>query len=359
MLREGLEDVDDAVEPGVCQPVDAVGQDGEGQALLRECSRAGDEALEAAGMADAGPGALAPRDRAEPVMPPEAAFGVRPEPAGHLAAAERGEEIGRGGGVDLGEEPGDVGGRRDKAGGGGHGVAGVVGGDDDPLADGVAPAMTLGHRPGPEPEIGRGLFQPGTSDDLARDPVGIRLARHLLDDEAEEREAVVGILEALRGRIGRRERKIGEEFFLREIGPAIGELARIEPVAHEAGAVRDELGHRHAGDVGMEAVDIGADAVVEPQSPGLGEAEQSGGGEGLGMGGDAEAVARRQRFARREVGAAEGGLQDDVASAGHGDGAAGLIVMAPLELHPTRNVIQCGGEPGFHRLAVFAADEGS
>ena len=47
----------------------------------------------------------------------------------------------------------------------------------------------------------------------------------------------------------------------------------------------------------MQPVDEAADLVVEPQAAFLDEAQDAGGGEALGMGGDAEAVARRQGLA--------------------------------------------------------------
>lgn len=209
--------------------------------------------------------------------------------------------------------------------------------------------MAFRHRPGPEGDVGLGLRQPGRRDDLAGDPVGIGLSRDRLDDEAEQAEAVIGIFQALRARENRRPREIGEQLVLAQIGLAIEELARVYAVPQETGAVGKQLGQRHRRNVWVQALDIGAGPVVEPQAPLLDEAQGTRSGEALRMRGDAEAVARRQRLAGCKIGAAERSFQHDLALAGDRDRATGLVMEPALEFEPACDIVERGGQPGLHR----------
>ena len=96
--------------------------------------------------------------------------------------------------------------------------------------------------------VGMRLLKPGGVDDLALDPGGERLAGDGLDHQADEAEAVVGILEARVGLDrGRRPQSAISSSRVGE-GAPIRELAGILAVADDAGAVRQKLPERRAGD---------------------------------------------------------------------------------------------------------------
>ena len=88
--------------------------------------------------------------------------------------------------------------------------------------------------------------------------------------------------------------------------------------------------------------------VVELELALLAQLHDAGGGEALRMRGDAEAVARRERFAGVEIGGAEGALQHDLAAMRDRDDAARLLRGLHLEFEPARDVVERGGEPAVH-----------
>jgi hypothetical protein len=77
----------------------------------------------------------------------------------------------------------------------------------------------------------------------------------------------------------------------------------------------------------------------------LAQLQDAGGGEALGMRGDAKAMARRQRLAGRQIGVAEGALEHDPAAMGDRDDAARLLGHAHLERQPFRDVFQRAAQP--------------
>src|SRR5262249_17908786 len=152
------------------------------------------------------------------------------------------------------------------------------------------------------------FLQPGSLDDLALDPGRIGLARDPLDYEAKQREAVVGIFEARVGFDRRRQLEFSEQLGLVEIGPGVDELPGIGTVPGEAGTVREELRKARLCDPRMQPRYIAADRIIEPQFALFAQLHQARGGKGLGVGGDAKAMARRQLFAAVEIGTAERAL---------------------------------------------------
>src|SRR6185437_2679412 len=176
-----------------------------------------------------------------------------------------------------------------------------------------------------------GLFEPGRLDDLAPDPRRVILAGQRLDDEPGQREAVVGILEPRVALDRRAAGEIAADLRDAEKGPPIEPLAAIGAVAHEPGAVREELSDRRLGDRLVQVADMLADGIVEPQPALLAQLHDARGGEALRMRGDAEAVARRQRQVLHQIGMAESALEDNPAALGDGDGATRLPGLAHLE----------------------------
>jgi hypothetical protein len=68
------------------------------------------------------------------------------------------------------------------------------------------------------------------------------------------------------------------------------------------------------------------------------------------VGGDAEAVARRQRDIAAKIGMADGEIEHYLAPMRNGDGAAGLLRLPHLELKPARDIVQRRADPFFHGL---------
>jgi hypothetical protein len=197
--------------------------------------------------------------------------------------------------------------------------------------------------------VGKRFLEPGRIDDLALKPRTIGFARNALDDRAEQRVAVVGVLEArvalerrgrlqVRGKLGRAQE-----------GAAPGELPAVGPVAHYAAAVRKQLGKRHPPQRRMQPLDVPPDRVVQPQPAFLAQLHHGGRGKALRMRSDPEAVSGRKAHALRQVGVAEGRFQNDLALVGSGHRAARLFVVAQLELEPAREVVQRGVHPLRHR----------
>lgn len=104
----------------------------------------------------------------------------------------------------------------------------------------------------------------------------------------------------------------------------------------------EQLCDRRLGNARMQVADILADGVVEPQLALLAQFQDAGGGEALGVRGDAKAVPRRQLFAGVEIGKAEGMLGDDFAAMGDRDDEARLLRSDQLKLDPRADVVDRG-----------------
>ena len=151
--------------------------------------------------------------------------------------------------------------------------------------------------------------------------VGVGLAGGRLDHGAEQREADVGVLEALVARAARRRRRrrCGRSVAASGNGrtscqwspsrpsrtsppPWASSSRSVTPASRRCRQRRQPL----------------PDRVVEAQHAALGEAHDGRGRERLGVRGDAEAVVGRQGRAGVDVGEPVGRLQDDVAVVQHG-----------------------------------------
>ncbi|MGY3276418.1 hypothetical protein ACVJ5M_004015 [Bradyrhizobium sp. S3.7.6] len=185
-------------------------------------------------------------------------------------------------------------------------------------------------------------------DDLALDPGGVGLLRHGFDDEAEQAKAVVGVFEA-RPRLDRgRQLQFREQLPGVEIGTVVDELPGIGAIARQPRAVREHLRNRRLGDARMQAADMLADRVVEPQLALVAQLHDAGGGEALRMRGDTAAVARGEFFAGVEIGKTKGVLGDDFAAMGKCDDDAGLLECRLLEFDPGADVVDRGSQPRIH-----------
>src|SRR5258708_27625085 len=98
----------------------------------------------------------------------------------------------------------------------------------------------------------------------------------------------------------------------------------------------------------MQTLDILSDRIVQPQFTPFAELHDSGRGEALGMRCDAKAVACGELFARGEVGMAECGFGDDLATMRDCDDAAGVLRRPQLEFDPAANVSDGGLDPWLH-----------
>ena len=192
------------------------------------------------------------------------------------------------------------------------------------------------------------LLEPDGIDDLALHPGGERLAGDGLDHQADETEPVVGILEARVGLDGGSGLEIGHQLLGVEEGAPIQELAGLLAVADDAGAVREDLAERGAGNPRVQALDVVSDRIVELELTLLAQLHDAGGGVALGVRGDAKAMARREGGALGQIGVAERLLQDDPVLVRDGDHAARLLGHAHLEVHPARDVVEGRGEPFLH-----------
>ena len=267
----------------------------------------------------------------------------------HFAAARDRQHALLGVGRKLREEAGRVGGGRDEARGGCHRVGRIVAGDHAALAQrqfsrvAARERRALGKR-----RVRLGLAQACGLDDLALDPDGVGLLRHGFDHEAEQAKAVIGIFEARAGLDRGRQLQLREQLLGVEIGAAVDELAGIGAVARQPGAVREHLRDRRLGDARMQAADILADRIVEPELALLAQLHDAGRGKALRVRGDAEAVARGQLLAGVEIGEAECMLGDDLAAMGEGDDDAGLLECRLLEFDPGADVVDRGSQPIVH-----------
>ncbi len=91
-----------------------------------------------------------------------------------------------------------------------------------------------------------------------------------------------------------------------------------------------------------------ADGVVEPDLALLAQLHDAGGGEALGVRGDAEAVARGELLAGIEIGEAERMLGDDLAAVSECDEDAWLLDCRQLEFDPGADVVDRGSQPRVH-----------
>jgi hypothetical protein len=98
--------------------------------------------------------------------------------------------------IQLREEPRRVRRRRHEAARRRDGIARVVAGDAQALAVGMLRRVAAGQpRRCPGRDVGRGLRQAGGIDDVPLHPIHVAAAGDGLDHQAEQREAVVGVLE--------------------------------------------------------------------------------------------------------------------------------------------------------------------
>ena len=159
-----------------------------------------DVALQSARMAEPLPAAERAADRAEAIMLLEAGMRIAPLTADHLAPARGGEHALARGGRELREIPREVARRADEAAGRRDSVLLEVAGDDESPAEQHPAGMPARERDAArERHVRRRLGQAGGVDDLALDPRRITLAGDGLDDQAEQRVAVIGVLEARAG----------------------------------------------------------------------------------------------------------------------------------------------------------------
>ena len=86
---------------------------------------------------------------------------------------------------------------------------------------------------------------------------------------------------------------------------------------------------------------------VQVQVARLAQLEYAGGGEGLGVRCHPEPVARRERYATRQVRVTKGQVEYQFSLVRDGDCSARLFGQAHLELYPARQVVQRSGEPFF------------
>ncbi len=193
-----------------------------------------------------------------------------------------------------------------------------------------------------------GFAQARRLDDLALDPDGVGLFRDGLDHEAEQAKTVIGIFEAGAGLDRGRQLQLREQLLRVEIGAAVDELAGIGAVARQARAVRQHLCDRRLGNARMQAADMLADGIVEPELALLAQLHDAGCGEALGMGGDPEEMARGELLAGVEIGETEGMLGDDLAAMDEGDDEAGLLDGRQLEFDPGADVVDRGSQPRVH-----------
>ncbi|MET4444749.1 hypothetical protein ABIB75_003026 [Bradyrhizobium sp. GM2.2] len=138
-----------------------------------------------------------------------------------------------------------------------------------------------------------------------------------------------------------------------EIGTAVDELAGIGAVARQSRAVREHLRNRRFGDARMQAGDMLADGIVEPELALLAQLHDAGRGKALRVRGDAEAVARGELLAGVEIGEAERMLGNHLAAMDEGDHDARLLDCGVLEFDPGANVVDRGSQPLVHCAPIY------
>ncbi|MGY4428991.1 hypothetical protein ACVWWO_001468 [Bradyrhizobium sp. F1.13.1] len=162
----------------------------------------------------------------------------------------------------------------------------------------------------------------------------------------------VGIFEACARLDYGRQLQFREQLARVEIGTAVDELTGIGAVARQSRAVRQHLRNRRFRDARMQAGDILANGIVEPELALLAQLHDAGRGKALRVRGDAETVARGELLAGVEIGEAERVLGDDFAAMGECDDDAGLLDCGVLEFDPGADVVDRGSQPIVHCAPV-------
>ena len=295
------------------------------------------------------PAAERARDRAEPVPALELGMRHLPVAARHLAPAGDGEEALLRTRRELVEEQGQVMRGRDEAGRRGEAVGRRVARQDDAAAERKLRGMALCQRRAlRQRHVGAGLPETGGVHHLALDPGVVALPGHRLDDLAGEAVAVVRVLHA---QIGVDRLRLGE--FLQELlgaeeGPAMGPLAGVLAIADDAGGVREQLRNSRLRHCRVQALHVAAGRIVELQLALLAQLHDAGGGEALGMRGDAHQMPRRQLDLAIRIGVAPGLLQHHLALVRDRQHATRLLGQAHLEAEPLGDVVEGGCEPSVH-----------
>src|SRR5258707_11564631 len=106
----------------------------------------------------------------------------------------------------------------------------------------------------------------------------------------------------------------------------------------------------------MQAADILADRVVEPNLALLAQLHDAGRGKALRMRGDAEAMARGELLAGVEIGEAERMFGDDFAAMDECDDDARLLKCRLLEFDPGADVVERGSQPIVHCVPIARRD---
>src|SRR5215213_2019010 len=132
------------------------------------------------------------------------------------------------------------------------------------------------------------------------------------------------------------------------IRPPVMKLPGVTTVTDKARRVREQLRDGHARDRRMQAADELPGSIVELELAMLAQLHNAGGGEALGMRGDAKAMARSERFAGVQIGKSERALQHHLVAIRNRDQAARLLRGGHLEFEPLRDVAESGFEPAIH-----------
>src|SRR5262249_12075394 len=149
--------------------------------------------------------------------------------------------------------------------------------------------------------IRQGFRETGCIDYLALDPCPVRLAGDGCYDQTEQAKAVIGIFEARGGVDNGWCLEIVQQLVDTKEWPASGELAVVGAIANDAGAMRQDLAQGCARDSRVQAIDIKAGSVVEPELALFTQLQNAGCGEALRVRGDAKAMARCEFGAGCEV----------------------------------------------------------
>jgi len=168
------------------------------------------------------------------------------------------------------------------------------------------------------------------------------------------RQPVVGIFHAGVRRDHRRRGQGGAQLGFIGERPPVGPLAGIGTVAHQTGAVGQQLGQGYLGHRRMEAVHMAPYGIVEAELAGFAQLEDGGGGKAFRMGSDAEPVTRRQPLALDHIGVTVGPLEDHPTLVRHSDDAARQPGLAHLVAEPFTGVAERVLQPLFQCHSLLA-----
>jgi hypothetical protein len=194
------------------------------------------------------------------------------------------------------------------------------------------------------PERGRATLgiahAPRLVDDFSLHPRSVGLAGDRLDDEAKQTITMVRIFEARVRVDGRRLLQFTQEFPTTVEWSSALELAGVQAIGDDPGAMGQEFADRRFRDLRMHLGHILTDWIVKAKLSLFAKLHKSRRDEAFGVRCDAKSMAGGELFFADDISIADGSLEYDLVSMRDGKDTAGLLRGARLKLNPSGNVVE-------------------